>query len=207
MNKILTITFLSFFFCGNLYAEKIPRSYNGTALSVEGIFLGDSLLNYFSEEEIKEKIAKTKSNYKSKEYLRFTFKVKNPKNFKYVGIHFKNNKSYEIGSLAGTLFYYKDMKPCSENERIVVDNLKKQHKNARIVGSPNTKHIIPRDKSGKSTFTYTKFILDKIPVNIVVTCTTLGEQYKKQYKKRDTFKLAMQTDHLVKWLGTKAKGR
>ena len=65
MKKILLLLFLSFFINLHAQAEDIKD------FQIGGISLNDSLLNTFSEKEIKK--AKRKTSFKSKKYLMYTF--------------------------------------------------------------------------------------------------------------------------------------
>ena len=61
---------------------------------IEGMSIGDSLLDYFSEEEIKTNIKKTK--FKKKNYIKIVLykeKNKNVKLYDYLQIYIKKNES------------------------------------------------------------------------------------------------------------------
>ena len=80
---------------------------------IEGMSIGDSLLDYFSEEEIKDNVFKT--SYKSKKYTKIEFhRDNNPSKF-YDGFQFfvkKNDKKYIIYTLSAHLRYKDNIEDC-----------------------------------------------------------------------------------------------
>ena len=57
---------------------------------IEGISIGDSLLDFYSETEIKKQLSKTNSTRKNTEFLRVYFNLTNPEIYSSLNIHFKN---------------------------------------------------------------------------------------------------------------------
>ena len=88
MKKFLAILILIFTLPTPSQADDI-RDFQ-----IEGMSIGDSLLDYFSEEEIKTNIKKTK--FKKKNYIKIVLykeKNKNVKLYDYLQIYIKKNES------------------------------------------------------------------------------------------------------------------
>ena len=99
MKKTLLILFLSLYFIIPSQADDI-RDFQ-----IEGMSVGDSLLNYFSKEEIEKRHKITKSPYTNKKLLRAYFLQERFEVYPTLNIHYKNNEKFTIESLAGFLKY------------------------------------------------------------------------------------------------------
>ena len=89
MKKLSVYLFLILFsFQTSSWADDISD------FQIDGMSIGDSLLDYFSEEEIKTNIKKTK--FKKKNYIKIVLykeKNKNVKLYDYLQIYIKKNES------------------------------------------------------------------------------------------------------------------
>ena len=128
---------------------------------IEGISIGDSLLDYFSIQKIKKNI---KSEY-YKDIPNFNYlaiEIENISSFeKYYGIQVhvkKNDLKFIVQGLSGYNYYKKNIKECYEQMEIV----KKQFDNmfTNLSSQENVmKH--PSDPSGKSTIKYVYYFFDQ----------------------------------------------
>ncbi len=118
---------------------------------IEGMSIGDSLLDYFSENEIKNN---TRHNYyKNKINFQFVaiefYKHSLFKNYSGVQFHVKkNDKKYKIYSISGYDFYDNDIKGCYKKQNEIDKELSVLFKDAE---REEGKHKLRSDKSGKST--------------------------------------------------------
>ena len=111
MKKLSTYLFLIFF---SFQTSSLPDDIRD--FQIEGMSIGDSLLDYFSEEEIKKHISST--SFTSKKYVKFRFS----KGFAdgdfiktYDMITFyvkKNDKKYMIASINGNTKYKNEIEKC-----------------------------------------------------------------------------------------------
>ncbi len=143
---------------------------------IEGISLGDSLLNYFSKEEIddfidpyqdivpnkKVKTFLTEDNLKQYDILELSF--------------FKNDSDYKLESVGGGIFFPNNFNKCLDKQKEVSDELylffNKPEKN-----TSNFK--FPADKSGKTkVFQHTFMIGDKKFYNVMINCFKFGKKFK-----------------------------
>jgi len=169
---------------------------------IEGMSLGDSLLDYFSEEEIN---SQNKHEYpSSKKFLWLSFHYK--KNFKIydvVQFHIKSNDNkYIIYSVAGTNRYDKNIEGCyKEMDEVVVDisklfkDIEKYDPGIQIHGG---------DKSGKSKFKSVNFYF-KSGERINVACTDWSEKIEKEKKEWwDHLRVGLSSKEFIDWLNNEA---
>ena len=109
----LKISNISLFFFLILFSFKTSVSYSGTIkdFTIEGISLGDSVLNFFSREEI---LNNKMNYYKKDDYI--TIGLDNHpllKQYDWLQISYKkNDKRYLVESLDGVLSFRNDYNSC-----------------------------------------------------------------------------------------------
>ena len=117
---------------------------------IEGISIGDSLLNYFTEKEIKERI---QSDFPgSDKYKRFWLKKNELSSFTlktYDAIQTvfkKNDKYFKVAGIAGELVIT-DINDCYKKQKIITDEISKIFPDAEVLKETIKARA---DKSGKS---------------------------------------------------------
>ena len=117
---------------------------------IEGISIGDSLLNYFTEKEIKERI---QSDFPgSDKYKRFWLKKNEISSFEFktydsIQVVFKKkDKYFKVAGIAGELVIT-DINNCYKKQNAIVEDVSKLFPNAKIF---RDKFKSSADKSGKS---------------------------------------------------------
>jgi len=132
---------------------------------IEGRSIGDSALDYFSEEEIKQNI---KNYYKNKKYTDSEIiGLPQFKQYHSVHINFKtNDKNYKIHALDDTVLFIENINDCYKKKDEIADEVSKIFTDAKKIDNKTRKH--PYDKSGKSTVTDVQF--DFKSGYIIVSC-------------------------------------
>ena len=195
MKKIFTLFILIFFFNLHVQAENIED------FEIEGISLGDSALEFFTEAQIKKN---TWNYYKSKTYV----PVQNDQmsffeTYYAVDFHFKrNDDEYKIVDLSGIIDYRnKDMNECyKEMDEIALKfdslftNIKRKYPK-KTYKHPNKK----KNKSGKSTFTEIRYVL-KNGDNALIACY----DYSVEHGSMDHLNITINKKKFGKWLQNKA---
>ena len=103
MKKILLILILILSFQSWTNADDV-RDFE-----IEGMSIGDSLLNYFSVEEMK---SLSRAEYKSKKYARIILTSSNLDIYDDIDFYFRtNDKKYSMKAVVGGL-YYEDLDEC-----------------------------------------------------------------------------------------------
>jgi len=143
MKKLLAILILIFTLPTPSQADDI-RDFQ-----IEGISVGDSLLDYFKEEEIK-KAQKNSYDYSNK-FIDFWVpaKIKNKNDYDRVSIvNKKYDSKYIIYGVTASKNLTNNFEICLQLKKEVVDELSSMFVNAKKKNTGKEKH--PADKTGKS---------------------------------------------------------
>ena len=166
---------------------------------IEGISIGDSLLDFFNEEEIINNIEDyyNDNKYKLTEFYK-------PKNFtKYDSLKFHYNskdQNYKIISISGINFYKNNILKCHDDMKII----DKEISSLFINLVRNTEdQIHPVDTTGKSTTKAIRYwFSDKSLISIV--CYDWSEELYKKNQWTDNLQLEISLSEFNKWLKFKA---
>ena len=158
MKKILGIVVLGLLLSFNANADNIKD------FQIEGMSIGDSLLKYYSEKDIKKSIDK-KQGYKDKSFVRGVICKSNAKHsfckvkkdlvtYDAVQFHFKKkDKEYELFMISGIKDFIDDIEGCKIEKSNTASELAETFLNAKKK-SDEKKH--PQDKTKKS-IVYTSY--------------------------------------------------
>ena len=106
MKKFLGILVLGLFLITPSQADDI-KDYQ-----IEGMSIGDSLLDYYSKDEIEKK---PKYIYENKKFIGVELDLKNSKEYEAIQFHYKPNGKYIIASVIGAIFF-KDYNNCKKKK-------------------------------------------------------------------------------------------
>ena len=175
MKKLYVYLFLVFF------ALQTPSSSDDIRdFQIEGMSVGDSLLDYFSEEQIKNQ--KQKSQYPSSDkFIIYTFNNNEQnKSFDDFEIYdaitidiMKNDKKYIIEALSGALKFRDNIDSCYEKKLEIEKEFSTLFKNIK---TRKTKAAKPLDKSGESLTFTTDYLLPTEDV-AQITCDDWSEKF------------------------------
>ena len=144
MKKLSTYLFLLLFsFQTSSWADDI-RDFQ-----IEGMSVGDSLLDYFEEEEIK-KAQKINTDYSNK-FIAFwaPIKLKNKDDYDRVSVvNKKYDSQYTVYGITASKNLTNNFETCLQLKKEVVDELSSMFVNAKKKNKGKVKH--PADKTGKS---------------------------------------------------------
>ena len=161
------------------------------AFEIEGMSIGDSLLDFYSEELIIESFQK--SRYKDKSFIRLEF-LKGFEFYDGVQIHVKRNDSkYIIEMIGGAKFYVDDIEACYKQQKLVVNDLKNNFKDAIFSEMSLDKH--PVDKTGKSTVASINAELENLDM-VSIQCY----DWSKTEVFNDLIKIKLMTSEYVYWI-------
>ena len=146
MRVFITVLVLIFSFQSWTKAEDISD------FQIEGISIGDSLLDYFSEEEIlKNKYDYKDDEFKSSDIISSAFKT-----YDGIQISFKSNdEKYIIYGISGAIFFKNNIAECYKKKDEIFLEMKELFKNAKIDDQGTYPH--PGDGTGESTVTSVYF--------------------------------------------------
>jgi hypothetical protein len=184
LNRLTILIFLIIFSLQSLTKADDIRDFQ-----IEGMSIGDSALDFFSEEKIK---SNKRNWYKDKKFYGVKIKIQS-KNYDYIQLHFKTgDKKYLIHALGGLIDFNNNIEDCYPLKKKVDKELKNLFKNAKIYSNKKRKHS--GDKSGKSFITDTFYNLEK---GVIFTaCYDLAKKYGTK-----NFRLIINTSEIDKWYG------
>ena len=166
---------------------------------IEGMSLGDSLLDYYSEQEIKKQLSTTVGKYKSKKIKRVYFHSKDNSEYLQYNFHFINDSSYRIVNIIGVMLYENKMGDCYKKQLEIIKDIEKNFENA----TKEVKNLIHRaDKSGKSKIKSIRLKLKNGQIR--VDCKSWSKKIKKEKPWRDTLSVLLDTDEYILWLKNEA---
>ena len=143
MKKLSTYLFLI------LFSFQVPSWADDISdFEIEGMSIGDSLLDYFSKKEIKDNANTnyyTNNKYTPVEF----FQLSSFKTYDSVGLRYKtDDKKYIIVGISGTIFCKKNIEKCNKKQKEIDLKISNMFENAQkdVLKDKHT-----ADKSGKST--------------------------------------------------------
>ena len=193
MKKLSTYLFLILFsFSAPSFAEDVSD------FQIEGISIGDSLLDHLSREKIITEIERTKPayNYLTDEfgeaYLRGKFEIYDDLSF-FVKL---NDKNYIIYFVRGSIDYDDNIKQCYVKQKEIVKEFSLLYKNAK---KNESTHVFPWDSTGKSTNRYTEFIFDSGDA-ITVSCYKYEKNLKIKNNWDDNLSISISKKEVEDWM-------
>ena len=193
MKRLLLILILTLSFQSWTKADGIKD------FEIEGISVGDSLLDHFNEGEIKGKI----NSYKNKGFIFgddkkafYALTFKRPERYeKYDGLQIvlkSNDNRYNIYALVGEI-YHKDINDCYnkfDDIEDIFDSLLTNSKKDEKLKRPHA-----YDKTGNSTTTDVYYNMDNGDV-VAIVCT----DWSIEMKMSDSFRVELISDEYADWL-------
>ena len=203
MKKLLTLLFSLFLLSSpSVFADDISD------FSIEGMSIGDSLLDYMTEDEILEGIEKSERYYflnepnkfieiylnkTSPTYDNLSVFIKNNSSNKYVS---NNNNKHIIQGIRGLIRYNEDFYSCMVERDQVVEVLPEMFPNAQ---KNEHKMIHAADPSEDSITDGIYFYLDSGAI-IYAVCIDFEETFRIENNWDDTLNIVIQTKEMVDWM-------
>ena len=178
-----------------LTLQSFPKADNIRDFEIEGMSIGDSLLNYMSLDEINSSILK--SRYKNNSFVRAEF-YNNLEVYDAIQLHFKNDDTkYIIHMLAGAKFFIEDIDNCLKEKKNIEKEFNNIFKNSKFEDWGVSPH--PNDQSNKS-LVYTSMFFLELSGNIAVQCY----DWTNKMGYNDHLKIKLMTDDYTYWIQNEA---
>jgi len=182
MKKLLVILVLSLLLTLSAKADDI-RDFQ-----IEGMSIGDSLLDYLKISEIKKK----KSPNKKLKIVRASIS-NNLKTYDFIQFWwFEDDKDFKIVGIAGELKIDNGLKACKKKQKEIASEIKNTLTEFTINEGENNYHD---DKSGKSKV-YHYALNFKNKDNINIQCYIFSKNYKKTKNMIDNLKVMIVTKEM-----------
>ena len=204
MKKLLILLF-SFFLLGSpsVFADDISD------FQIEGMSIGDSLLDYMTKDEIHEEIERNINDYyylnEPKKYIGIYLWKEFP-TYDFVSVFIKNNatnqyltnknEKYTILSVRGYISYEEDFDNCIQKRDEVEAVISEMFPNSNIT---ENRVIFPGDPSGKSI---KEDILFEFFTgeHVEVSCTNMDESYRTKNNRTEGFGIIVRSKEIISWL-------
>ena len=182
MKTLLTLFVL--LFTSSVVADDISD------FQIEGMSIGDSLLDYFSEEEIKEneRNYNQEIEFKSSEFVINT----SSKEYDLIGVYYKSSdKKYIIASIIGYVFYSKNnSKNCILKKDKIIDEI------SVLLNNNEWNNNEYSDGDGFFTFSSLEFKSGRISVS----CYDWNTKIEKKLNWTDHLRVEIETNEIVEWV-------
>lgn len=182
MKRLLFILILIVIF------QSLTKADDVKDFQIEGMSIGDSLLDYLKISEIKKK----KSPNKKLKIVRASIS-NNLKTYDYVQFWwFEDDKDFKIVGIAGEIIINNGLKGCKKKQKEIVSEIKNTLTEFTITEDENNYHD---DKSGKSkVYHYALYFKNKDNINI--QCYIFSKNYKKTKNMIDNLKVMIVTKEM-----------
>ena len=190
MKKLLAIIILSLCFINPSQADDI-RDFQ-----VEGMSVGDSLLDYFSEDEINSNLNYESYSWKAKKkFIDFEFYSK--KRFKvYDGTQItvkEGDKKYLIYAIAGGKYYDGTIDVCYSDMKNIRNEIKDLFTNAKTEFDKKLNH-----PNGKGFALSNWFYIDGGSISLM--CTDWNKDAEKNLRWTDNLRIEVRNNEFSEWI-------
>ncbi len=194
MRIFLTVLILIFSFQSWTKADDISE------FEIEGMSIGDSLLDFYNVNTLKNIDRFYYPN--SKKYFGLTDNTFNKNLEIYESIQFMvKPEKYEIVSIAGKIYNYQnDREACYKEMEKIFNDIKLSFPNSKIRKGKEEAH--DADKSGKSLAKVYSIYLKNGQISI--TCTDWSKQITEEFYRGDALKVAIHKKKYMDWINTEA---
>ena len=191
MKNILITIILTFYFIDSSKANDIKD------FQIEGMSIGDSLLDFFDESEIHKDFY-----YKNDKYYAFASNKYKSENYDGIQFHIKkNDKKYKIEAIEGMKAFEGNFNECLKLKDIIVKDIKKSLENP-IINNDEGKHTY--DTTGKSKYYRTSISLNPKAefFNLSISCTDWSKKLEPQFA--DKLAVSISSDEFNKYMNYEA---
>ena len=162
---------------------------------IEGISIGDSLLEYFDENEIKSSYKKA-SFYKNNAFA-VIFVKNNSKKYDRIQVTVKpDDKKHVVFAIEGIIDFDKKINECNEKKKSIIDDLKHLFVDYERLDDDRA---YAADKTNKS-FSYSTWFFLNTGGFISVSCTKMGKEVRKSHGWTDELSIAVTSEEMETFL-------
>ena len=172
--------------------QSLTKAEDIRDFEIEGMSIGDSLLDYFSKKVI---IDKTLNYYKDKTILPIYIEKEAEFN-EYDGVQFHINMQFKILSIEGVIWFKDNFEGCKKKQK-EIDNDFKSIFSSNISRWESGINSHEADKSGKSIYNIIYYDF-KSKDTISIGCY----DWSKEMKHSDNLRVGIITNELMTWINT-----
>ena len=189
MNRLLLI--LTLMLCSYSWS----KADDLTSFEIEGITIGDSLLNYYNRNEIQLSFQNA-SFYRDKLYA-VVFINKSSNIYDRIQVTLKpNDKKHKIFAIEGIIDFDKKIDQCNEQKKIIIKDLEKTFSNYKRVDDDRAYAADPSNNS----FSYSTWFFLNSGGFFSVSCTLMGSEIRKKNGWTDELSVAVTSEEMENFL-------
>ena len=180
--------------------ESLTQADDIRDFEIDGISIGDSLLNLTNKEYIISEINANSENYSSnfpKDKFGEVYLDSNKEKYSILSFFVKtNDPEYRIYMLRGIMRFNNDLEKCLKQKTDIVKDLKNIFVYAQ---SFDNKFASNLDSTGRSFYYNTSFILDD-ESRVVVQCSDWEESLRKENNWMSGLSVVLQNKEFIDWM-------
>ena len=190
MKRLLLILILTLSF------QTLTKADDISDFEIEGMSIGDSLLDYFSEEVIKKNLSP--NYYKNHKYTSVEFRKETRfKNYDNIEINYlTKDNNYIIESVAGAILCSKNFSRCKDLKEDIKSDISEQFKNLKK-NTYSKNHSA--DKSGNSNVSHNIFSYKNGDM-IIIELTNWSKKITQKNGWTDNLSLSVRSNNFNKFL-------
>jgi len=192
MKRLLLILILIFSF------QTLTKADDIRDFEIEGMSIGDSLLDYYSHDKIKSFTELYGNYYKDNKFLVFILK-NNYENYDEVEVTIiPNDKLFIIQSLDGVINFENNYEGCKKEKIDIVDEIKNLYKDAYSYNNESPHSAYPNSVVDENVF-YPKY-----GGYVRISCTNWSTKIENQNNWKDGLDVTIGSDKFKKFLQNEA---
>ena len=194
---------LVFIFILILSFQSFIKADDISDFEIEGMSVGDSLLDYFSKKKINNSKVDWYDSLEKNKFDAFAFNSTKFEKYDFVDVWTKyNDNKFLINTIAGAMYFgankeIKDINNCYTEQKIIANEVHKELPQAEKSGPSKLKHSI--DPSGQSTYTDIYLRLNN-GYEIVISCYDWSDELTKKENRADHLFITIRSDEVDQWL-------
>ena len=189
MKRLLLILILTFSFQTLVKADDI-RDFQ-----IEGMSVGDSLLDYYSEEVIQS--AYQNVSYYKDQIFAIIFIKKDSNNYDRLQVTLKpNDKNHKIFALEGIIDFDKKIDQCNKQKKKITQDLEETFSNYDRVDDDRAYEADP----SKNSFSYSTWFFLNSGGYFSISCTEMGTEVREKNGWTDELSVSITTEELENFL-------
>ena len=176
--------------------QSLTKAEDIRDFQIEGMSIGDSLLDYFSEREIKSNLML--NYYKNNKYTSVEFSGDERfKTYENIEVNYlTKDNNYTIESVSGAIFCAKNFSKCKDLEKKIKSDISGQFKNLK---KETYKGSHRADKSGNSKFSHNLFHYKNGDM-IIIESVNWSKKITQKNGWTDNINLSTRTNNFNKFL-------
>ena len=189
MNRLLPILILI------LCLYSLAKADDLKSLQIEEISVGDSLLNYYSKDEIQ--LSFQNASYYRDKIFAVIFLKKTSNIYDRIQVTIKpNDKKYKIFALEGIIDFNNQIEKCKKKRKSIIQDIKTLILDYERVDNDGFYEADP----SKNSYSYSTWFFLKTGGFISIECTKMGNEVRKKNGWTDELSIAITTEEFESFL-------